>query len=141
MSGRLKTLTLVGVFLWLTIVATTWLRLRSNTLPDLGLGVLAAVGLSLAATVSIGVPVTVVLTSRGSITGQLRSAFAVALPFALVVPLFSLMLSGGDWFVSLVFAFAIVGWLIVLQAAADRSDSIAKGGGHRADGRTPSPPA
>jgi hypothetical protein len=126
MTGRVKTLTLVGVFLWLTIVATTWLRLRSNTLPDLGLGVLAAVALSLAATVSIGVPVTVVSMSRGSIAGQLRSAFPVTLPFALVVPLFSLMLSAGDWFVSLVFAFAIVGWLILLQTAANRSDVSAR---------------
>src|SRR5436190_21434729 len=109
--SRVKTPTLVGVFLWLTIVATTWLRLRSNTLPDLGLDVLAAVALSLAATVSIGVPVTVVSRSRGSVAGQLRSAFPVALPFALAVSFFTLMLSEGDWAVALVFGFAIVGWL------------------------------
>jgi hypothetical protein len=123
MSGRLRTLTVVGMFLWLTIVGTAWLRLRLNTLPDLGLGAVAAVALTLAATVSIGVPVTVVSMSRGPIAAQLRNAFPVALPFALVVPLFSLMLSSGDWFVSLAFAFAIVCWLILLQAAADRSDS------------------
>ena len=117
----------VGMFLWLTIVGTAWLRLRSNTLPDLGLGAVAAVALTLAATVSIAVPVMVVSMSRGSIAAQLRNAFPVALPFALVVPLFLLMLSGGDWFVSLAFAFAIVGWLILLQAAADRSDSNRRG--------------
>jgi hypothetical protein len=141
MSGRLKTPILIGVFLWVTIVGTAWLRLRSNSLPDLGFGALAALGLSVAASLSIGVPVLVVLMTRGPTADPLRSAFPVALPFALVVPVFSLMLSDGDWFVSLVFGCAIVGWLVRLQAAADDSDSLAPRAGHRADEKSASPPA